>query len=79
MKKALLNVFTYEIKADGDELRCKVFKSPSYYMLALSILALILFAVCAVGIIRRKNSQKVKSAKIMELMQSGEVDNDRKK
>ena len=79
VKKTSLNDFTYEIKADGDELECKVLKGPKYYLLVLAILVLILLAVCAVVIIRTKNSQKAQYAKTMRPIHSGDADNESEK
>ena len=79
VKKTPLNDFTYEIKADGDELRCRFFKAPKYYLLALVLWAAVLFAVCAAVIIIKEKIAERQSAKMRIPIQSGEADNESKK
>ena len=79
VKKTPLNDFTYEIKADGDELRCRFFKAPKYYLLALVLWAVVLFAVCAAVIIIKEKIAERQSAKMRIPIQSGEADNESKK
>ena len=79
VKKTPLNDVTYEIKADGDELRCRFFKAPKYYLLALVLWAAVLFAVCAAVIIIKEKIAERQSAKMRIPIQSGEADNESKK
>jgi hypothetical protein len=79
VKKTPLNDFTYEIKADGDDLRCRFFKAPKYYLLALVLWAAVLFAVCAAVIIIKEKIAERQSAKMRIPIQSGEADNESKK
>lgn len=79
VKKTPLNDFTYEIKADGDDLRCRFFKTPKYYLLALVLWTVVLFAVCAAVIIIKEKLAERQSAKMRIPIQSGEADNESKK
>jgi hypothetical protein len=79
VKKTPLNDFTYEIKADGDELSCKVFNGPRYYLFALVLWAVVLFALCAAVIIIKEKIAERQSAKMRIPIQSGEADNESKK
>ena len=79
VKKTPLNDFTYEIKADGDDLRCRFFKAPKYYLLALVLWAVVLFAVCAAVIIIKEKIAERQSAKLRIPIHSGEADNESEK
>ena len=78
VKKTPLNGFTYEIKADGDELRCKIVLARYYYVIAIFLLSVILLAVCAAVIIIKEKLAERQSAKMRIPIQSGEIDNERK-
>ena len=79
VKKTSLDGFTYEIKADGDDLRCKIFYRPIYYLLVLILLVVVLFAVCAAVIIIKEKLAERQSAKMRTPIQSGETDNESEK
>ena len=79
VKKTPLNDFTYEIKADGDDLRCRFFKAPKHYLLALVLWTAVLFAVCAAVIIIKEKLAERQSAKMRIPIHSGEDDNESEK
>lgn len=79
VKKTPLNDFTYEIKADGDDLRCRFFKAPKYYLLALVLWTVVLFAMCAAVIIIKEKLAERQSAKMRIPIHSGEADNESEK
>jgi hypothetical protein len=66
VKKTPLNDFTYEIKADGDELSCKIVLARMYYVIAVFLLSVIVLAVSVIVKLRRKAAQKARSAKAAE-------------
>ena len=76
VKKTPLNDFTYEIKADGDELSCKIVLARMYYVIAVFLLSVILLAVCAAVIIIKEKLAERQSAKMRIPIQSGEIDNE---
>ena len=79
VKKTPLNDFTYEIKADGDDLRCRLFKAPKYYLFALVLWGVILIGVCAAVIIIKEKVAERQSAKMRIPIQSGVIDNESEK
>lgn len=56
----------YEIKADGDELSCKIVLARMYYVIAVFLLSVIVLAVSGIVKLRRKAAQKARSAKVTE-------------
>lgn len=66
VKKTPLNDVTYEIKADGDELSCKIVLARMYYVIAVFLLSVIVLAVSVIVKFRRKAAQKARSAKAAE-------------
>ena len=56
----------YEIKADGNDLSCKVVLARQYYVIAVFLLSVILLAVSVIVKIKRKAAQKAQSAKATE-------------
>jgi len=56
----------YEIKADGDELSCKIVLARMYYVIAVFLLSVIVLAVSVIVKLRRKAAQKARSAKAAE-------------
>lgn len=76
VKSVPLYYTEYEIKADGDDLSCKIVLARYYYVIAIFLLSVILLAVSVIVKIKRKAAQKVQPAKVTEAIQSGELDNE---
>ena len=66
VKRVPLYNIEYEIKADSNDLSCKVVLARQYYVIAVFLLSVILLAVSVIVKIKRKAAQKAQSAKATE-------------
>ena len=70
----------YRIEVNGSSLSCEVTTGPPYFMMVLVPAAFILFAVIVIAaIIIKRAVRKAGTAGMIKRIQSGEVDNERKK
>jgi len=70
----------YRIEVNGRSLSCEVNTGPPYFMMVLVPAAFILFAVIVIAaIIIKRAVRKAGTAGMIKRIQSGEVDNERKK